>query len=214
MRYLLSPYLSFEKRLYCEHQATRNQNKTETILVLFFFMVDEWKNHSFLLTFRLMKIWVAWTFSSGKTTLASQFDNAILNVEREAMQWKPVGEMTKEEIIAFQYRVAEMQYSREQEAGEFITDNPLYLSPAYCLQIDPFLYNWSLNFVKEKAKYDLICVCEPLPIEIDGIRHSDDNFQKKIHTDLIDVLNYFDVPFKFISWSVEERKKQLLSLVR
>ena len=130
------------------------------------------------------------------------------------MKGKPVGEMTKKELIAFQYRVAEMQYQREQEMEDFITDNPLYLSPAYCKQIDNDLYMWSLDFVKEKAKYDIVFVCEPLPIVNDWIRHSDDEFQKKIQDDILEMLEDFRVPYMIIKGSVEERKEQVLHFIR
>ena len=162
-----------------------------------------------------MKIWIAWTFSSGKTTLAKQFQNHIIDVEREMMR-KPVAQMSKQELIEYQKKVMNKQIERETQMESFITDTPLYVCLAYVKNIwDEGLENRAIDRVTMAAKYDLIFLCEPLPIVNDGIRHIDVEFQKRIHLDIVKTLYYYWQSCILLSWTVQERVKQIQSyLVR
>jgi len=160
-----------------------------------------------------MRIWIIWPPSSGKTTLAATMSNAILDVEREIIHlyWGDVTKIT--DLVSFQKNIAIAQASREYELREsFTTDNPLYTSLAYCKIIwDAQLIKRATEFVRKHAKYDfLFYVPAEFPIVKDGVRHWDEAFQAIAENAILEVLEENKIQYYTITWTVEERKQQIL----
>lgn len=158
-----------------------------------------------------MKVWLAGAFCSGKTTLAKNFSRHIVDVEREAMLGKNINNMTKQELVLYQKRLVERQWEKEQLMWEdFVTDNPLYVPLVYSRNVDQDVGRRTSEYLIDKAKYDLIFLCEPLEVVDDGMRHIDYDFQRKIHDDVVKVLEEFGVRYIHLVGDVQNRITKIL----
>lgn len=66
------------------------------------------------------------------------------------------------------------------------------------------------------SKYDLIIYLPPkqFPIENDGVRNGDEEFQLAIDREIMKVLNYYRLPFVEIVGTPEERLKKVLGRIK
>lgn len=160
-----------------------------------------------------MKVWIVWTFSSGKTTLAKQFPKHLIDVEREVLSsYPPLQSMTQKQLDKFQKDILLEQAHKEMTGQYDITDNPLYTSLAYIrMWCSNAMIERATTFIEQYAKYNKIYLATALDIENDWVRHTDKEFQMKIQNEIINVLKDFDKEFVVLPISLEERVKLISS---
>lgn len=163
-----------------------------------------------------MRIAITGAMGVGKTTLTNQLSEALgikllPEVARQLIEegHKLDGEATPElELLTAYYQ------EKLEEGDDWIADRCLIDILAYStlLFTDEKLLN-ELDYRLYKAKYDIILYIPPeFPIEDDGFRSTDSDFQKKIDQEILKILKEYK--YYTIKGTREERLLQALEIIK
>jgi len=169
-----------------------------------------------------MKIVVAATHSTGKTTFCKKIAkrkgyNYIHDIVREEAVKKgfAINENTPPEV---QDWLITRQWELEKTTPEpWIADKCLFDYLVYgdlVLKdegIDKLMKEIIRYFVDKNAKYDIVFYMPPeIPLEEDGVRSIDPEFQRKVDAHYREVLDERGIKYITITGSVKERVKKAL----
>ena len=175
-----------------------------------------------------MKIWICWAYSSGKTTIAKdiyvhldeQDKNWIIldiNIERDIAQtlWLDFNNHTKSEKEKFQLNLFNYTSWIHNDLDDFITDNPLHTQLGYTENRELI---YKINQIKDNL-YDILFFCEPVELENDWVRHTDEAYRKEVYKKIEDaikdtVANNPDIIAVRLMWDKKERLEQAMYIIK
>jgi nicotinamide riboside kinase len=164
-----------------------------------------------------MKLAGVGSMGVGKTTL--------VNEVAKVMEWTILPELAREMMnagykldkgvdVATEYVMIEKQIELEQYSRPWIADRCLIDIWAYCKVLFPDeapLLNTIVQKLKE-TEYDIIVYIPPeFPIEDDGIRSTDTQFQTNIDNAIKEILCSFE--HYTVTGSVEKRTKTVVDII-
>ena len=163
-----------------------------------------------------MRIWIMWTYSSWKTTLANRLVSELpwhildINQEREVANkvWFDFNNYTDEELLNYQTSLLWHLASVHMNLYNIITDTPIPLIAAYTQ------HPWLIDTVKYYKKYyDLIVYCNPddCKLEDDWVRHQDEKFRKEVDKKIQEIIK--DMNVVKVYWPTYKRVKQVLDYI-
>lgn len=168
-----------------------------------------------------MKIGITWTHGTWKSTLLEKIDNVnkIPEIAREIVEKEnlDLNNMSLKDKWKFQIRLLKEQIIRENKIwNNFVSDRTYIDLLAYTRQLEHINKNTILfvkileNLVKKTNKiYDYIFYIPiEFQLEIDGLRHENLNFQKKIDKEIINIFIEFWIKHITLKGNVEERLKK------
>jgi len=171
----------------------------------------------------MTKLAIVWSHGTWKSTLLKElslsFSGRIIpEVARDIMweYWKIPQEMTQNERYNFQRDIYSRQFATEQLYGNFISDRGVYDNLAYAFHTDKHLFNILRDHAKKNHKWYDRTVYIPIEfwLENDGIRFTSDAFQIQIDETIKEIMKDFSVDRLECRWSVLERKKLILPLIK
>jgi len=172
-----------------------------------------------------MKLSISGSFSVGKSTLFRVLKKRvegydfINEISREVMKEMNTNNQTMslEERILHQRLCVEKQIQREAQSQNFITDYCTIdnLNYSYGLGIYDEVRELVIEHLKKIGGYDIIFyVPIQFPLEKDGVRYENREFQKEIDTRLKKLLKEFNLPFVEITGNLKNRVEKVLSFIK
>lgn len=167
-----------------------------------------------------MKIAICWAHWVWKTTISKiiseEFSLKILpDIVVDAYKmWLEINENTP---IETQVWLVGKQFENEKINNDFVADKCIFDYYVYAdvLWMDKDVVEMAKKIALKTYNYDYIFYINPeFPIEDDWIRSTNIEFQKWIDTFYEKFLIDNNIPFKKITWSIEERKKQIINSIK
>jgi thymidylate kinase len=109
------------------------------------------------------------------------------------------------------------QLENERREKAFVADKCIfdYFVYAEALGMDADLVRLAERIAAKNGKYDFLFFIRPeFPIEDDGLRSTNIEFQKAVADTYERFLTKNEIPFTMLTGSVEERKKKALEVIR
>lgn len=166
-----------------------------------------------------MKIAITGSFGTGKTTLANHVAEAkgfTLLPEVARVMAEEGYKLDKEITAEIEHEMFLRQVALECHQGPYISDRCLVDLLAYSAVLfeNDFELLWTISRALRDAKYDVIIYLEPeFPIENDGVRSTDGEFQKIIDDRIKSILKGLNLTHHKVSGSREERLSQVLKII-
>lgn len=166
-----------------------------------------------------MKIIIAGAHGVGKTTLAHKLKEQLglpllPDVAVEAFEKGfAISENTPPEV---QFWMFARQLELEKMADRFIGDKCLIDYSVYADIIfeDDRVKSLLAEMIKNNIKYDYIFYLPvEFPIEDNGIRSLDPEFQKAVDRRYLEILKDWGLPFVFLPGSIDDRLQKALSVI-
>lgn len=170
-----------------------------------------------------MKLAIVWSHGTWKSTLLDQLTpyfswRIITEIARDIMAeyGKIPQDMTPNERYNFQRDIYNRQFATEELYKNFMSDRGVYDNLAYAFHTDKHLFNILRDHaIKNHKWYDhTIYIPIEFGIEDDGVRFTSDVFQMQIDETIQDILCEFWVDALEVRWSIIERKKIVLPLIK
>ena len=171
----------------------------------------------------MKKLAIVWSHGVGKSTLLKELSPSfnwvvITEIARDLMQeyGKIPQEMNANERYNFQRDIYSRQFATEDMYKNFISDRGVYDNLAYAFHTDKHLFNILRDHAKKNHKWYDWTVYIPIEfwLENDGIRFTSDAFQIQIDETIKEIMKDFSVDRLECRWSVLERKKLILPLIK
>ncbi len=164
-----------------------------------------------------MIVGVSGTFCSGKTTIVNELVKRLQNAKAfvEAARVCPYS-IKKEPLKAQKWIFNEgIRLCNQEFKGILFVDATVYDNLAYSSLVMSEQELTSLRKVaRERARYDLILHLSPLPIVDDGFRHTNEEFQLKIHKLILKELqDYNGMVHRIETTNMSERINKALNII-
>lgn len=177
-----------------------------------------------------LRIWFVGAHGTGKSTLLNEMDHPykIKEIARSVIKmWKHPNDMDLFERYQFQRRLLYKQIIEERRVWDkwFVSDRTIFDIIAYTdsLLKDEYINTWlgqmlidAVEFLKEKFvkrnydRYDILFYTPiEFPLEKDGIRFEDEEYQKEIDSLIKELLDTYDIKYFTLTWSVKERMEKI-----
>jgi nicotinamide riboside kinase len=166
-----------------------------------------------------MRIALCGSHGVGKTTLAKivaeEYGLPILHdiVVDAYKLGLPINENTTTET---QMRLAAKQFEQERTIVSFVADKCIfdYFIYAEVLHLDPDVVASIKKMALDSYQYDAIFYIKPeFPIPHDGVRSTNVQFQAEVDDLYLGFLEENAIPYHLLTWSIQERKEQILSFI-
>ena len=167
-----------------------------------------------------MKIAIVGSHGVGKTTLFNKLElegvEFIQETARELMGYMDhsTADMDDKEKGFFQQVALNHQIWREVEHERFIADRCVldYLAYSHGLPFYDKLKDQVDFHLERHGGYDQIFFIPiEFPLEVDGLRFTDDKYQKEIDERLLGLIQEYGIPYEIITGDVEERLEKILN---
>lgn len=171
-----------------------------------------------------MKICFVGSHGTGKSTLCEELTKDLPRVhyikEIARGEIKRIGKlpykMDDQERFKFQKRLLELQLIAESQNQSFMSDRGIMDILAYSYDLPQ--YDFLLDMAKQAniaKRYDLVFYIPiEFPVEVDGQRSGDVEYQKQIDNNLLQVLDDLNIISYKITGTVEQRKKSVLNMLK
>jgi hypothetical protein len=156
-----------------------------------------------------MRIGITGSHWVWKSSLLNSIDwNKIQEIARKLIKekWNPKY-MTKYELEEFQETLLIKQIRAELWKDSFIIDRTVFDILAY----SQWLYNYKelkkrvIKYLGNFPYHKVIYIPIEFELEDDWIRFEDKEYQKEIDKRILNLLKEFNIPYKTISWTLQER---------
>lgn len=162
-----------------------------------------------------MRIGLTGSHSTWKSTLTKHFTNQIEEIARWVIAEKGKPEtLSKEELDDFELVIMKRQIEAENSMQDFISDRTVIDVLAYantmCRPSMTARLKEMAEMHLESNPYDLVFYIPiEFPLEKDGIRFEDEQYQKMIDLQILKYLKRYKIPYITLTGTVKERLRKI-----